>query len=201
EGYAQGNGWAIGAGEEYSDLTYQDDVESRAIYDLFEQEIVPLFYNRSRDGLPRGWLKMMKNSMSTTCPVFNTNRMLQEYIEKCYWPSAQRYDTLAGDNLARAKELALWRRRLAQGWPQIRVEAVETNGADPMHVGGQLEVKARVNLGNLSPDDIEVQLFHGLVDSFGEIAHPGTVTMSPNDSRDGGVLMFQVHIPCRSSGQ
>ncbi len=201
EGYAQGNGWAIGAGEEYSDLTYQDDVESRAIYDLLEQEIVPLFYNRSSDGLPRGWLKLMKHSMSTTCPVFNTNRMLQEYIEKCYWPSAQRFGTLAHDNLARARELAQWRRRLAQCWPQIHIEAVEANGADPMHVGAQLEVKARVNLGSLSPEDVEVQLFHGLVDSFGDIAHPGTVPMSPNGARDGHVLTFKGHIPCRSSGQ
>src|SRR5262249_13243841 len=60
EGYAGDNGWAIGAGEEYTDLTYQDDVESRAIYDLLEQEIVPQFYNRSSDGLPRAWLRMMK---------------------------------------------------------------------------------------------------------------------------------------------
>src|SRR5439155_27074966 len=201
EGYAQGNGWAIGAGEEYSDLTYQDDVESRAIYDLLEQEIVPLFYNRSSDGLPRGWLKLMKQSMSTTCPVFNTNRMLQEYIEKCYWPSAQRFDTLAKDNLARAKDLAHWRRRLAQSWPQVRIEAVEANGADPMHVGAQLEVKARVNLGNLSPEDVDVQLFHGLVDSFGDIAHPGTVPMCPNGTRDGNVLTFKGKIPCKSSGQ
>jgi len=87
EGYAQNNGWAIGAGEEYTDLTYQDDVESRAIYDLLEQEIVPLFYTRSSDGLPRGWLRVMKQSMGTVCPVFNTNRMVQEYIEKCYRPS------------------------------------------------------------------------------------------------------------------
>src|SRR5262249_26162387 len=74
EGYKQDNGWAIGAGEEYTDLNYQDDVESRAIYDLLEQEIVPLFYQRSSDGVPRGWIRMMKRSMSTICPFFNTNR-------------------------------------------------------------------------------------------------------------------------------
>ena len=56
-----------------------------------------------------------------------------------------------------------------QGWPQVRVGNVEAAGADPMHVGGELEVKAKVNLGPLSPDDVQVQLFHGLVDSMGEI--------------------------------
>jgi starch phosphorylase len=201
EGYAQNNGWAIGAGEEYTDLAYQDDVESRAIYDLLEQEIVPLFYTRSSDGLPRGWLRMMKQSMGTICPVFNTNRMVQEYIEKCYWPSAQRYEGLAANTLKRANELAQWRKRVGQGWPQIRVESVESKGADPLHVGGELEVKARVNLGLFTPDDVEVQLFHGLVDSFGEIPNPGTIPMSHNGMHEGSAWTFSGRISCRSSGQ
>src|SRR5712692_10016035 len=121
EAYAGDNGWAIGAGEEYTDLTYQDDIESRAIYDLLEQEIVPAFYNRSTDGLPRAWLKAMKRSMSTVCPVFNTNRMVQEYTEKCYVLSANRFNRLTGDDLRRAAELSQWRRRLVRDWPQVKV--------------------------------------------------------------------------------
>jgi starch phosphorylase len=201
EAYAQDNGWAIGAGEEYTDLTYQDDVESRAIYDLLEQELVPLFYTRSSDGLPRGWLKVMKRSMSTICPFFNTNRMVQEYIEKCYWPSAQRYEGLAADNLRTARALAEWRRGLSRGWGQVRVEAVEANGADPLHVGKELEVKARVHLGGLTPDDVQVQLFHGVVDSLGEIPHPQTVVMSPNGSHEGTTWTFHGNLRCRTSGQ
>jgi len=201
EGYAQDNGWAIGAGEEYTDLTYQDDVESRAIYDLLEQEIVPLFYTRSIDGLPRGWLKVMKQSMSVGCPVFNTNRMVQQYIERCYWPSALRYRTLTADNLKKAEELAQWRRRLGAGWSRVRIEGVEADGADPMQVGKELRVKARVNLGGFGPDDVEVQLFHGLVDSFGEIPKPQTVAMSHNGTQEGTSWAFTGTIPCQSSGQ
>jgi starch phosphorylase len=201
EAYAQNNGWAIGAGEEYTDLTYQDDVESRAIYDLLEQEIVPAFYTRSSDGLPRAWLRMMKSSISTICPFFNTNRMVQEYMEKCYWPSAQRFARLSDDGLRRAGVLAQWRRSVQRGWPQVRIEVVESDGADPMHVGSALEVKARVNLGGLSPDDVEVQLFHGVVDSLGEIPNPRTVPMSHNGAHEGSSWVFHGTIPCRSSGQ
>src|SRR5437899_279841 len=201
EGYAQDNGWAIGAGEEYTDLHYQDDVESRAIYDLLEQEIVPLFYTRSSDGLPRGWLKVMKRSIATICPAFNTNRMVQDYVEKAYWPSWQRFDKLSADNLAKARNLAQWRKRIAQGWNQIKVESVEASGIDPMHVGGQLDVSARIRLGNFSPDDVEVQLFHGVVDSLGEIPKPGTIMMGHNGQHDGPLWTFQGTIPCRSSGQ
>ncbi|GIW82903.1 MAG: alpha-glucan phosphorylase [Gemmatales bacterium] len=201
EAYQLGNGWAIGAGEEYTDLHYQDDVESRAIYDLLEEEIVPLFYTRSSDGLPRGWLKVMKQSMKTVCPFFNTYRMLQEYTEKCYWPSAQRFARLSENNMKRAIELANWRRSVAQVWPQVNIESVESNGSDTMRVGSELEVKARVNLGSLTPDDVQVQLFHGAVGNMGQIAEPHTVAMSHNGYHDGNTWVFRGKIPCRATGQ
>jgi starch phosphorylase len=200
EGYAGDNGWAIGAGEEYTDLAYQDDVESRAIYDLLEEEIVPLFYNRSSDGLPRGWIKMMKRSIATICPVFNTNRMVQEYLERSYVPSAERYEKLTASNLERAAALARWRHSLERDWGKIRIENVEARGADPMQVGGKLEVQARVNLGSLSPDDVQVQLFHGAVDNQGEIPDPSTIAMSHNGTAQGSSWLFRGIIPCRSSG-
>jgi starch phosphorylase len=202
EGYVGDNGWAIGAGEEYTDLTYQDDVESRAIYDLLEQEIIPLFYTRASDGLPRGWLKMMKRSISTVSPVFNTSRMVQEYMEKCYGPSAERFLRLTREDLAGARELARWRQAVAQSWQGVRVEQVESNGADPLHVGGRLEVNARVHLGSLQPQDVEVQLFHGVVDNQGDIPAPSAVPMSTNGSAEaGGRWVFRGVIPCRASGQ
>jgi starch phosphorylase len=203
EGYQQDNGWAIGAGEEYTDLAYQDEVESRAIYELLEQEIVPMFYVRTSDGVPREWLKRMKRSISTNVPMFNTNRMVQQYVEVCYEPAARRYLALTADNLKAAGALAGWRRKLNQGWGQVRVESVEPlTGADTPRVGSELAVKARVCLGPLTPEDVEVQLFHGVVDSFGEIPRPQTVPMSSNGSAPkGSAWEFQGAIPCRASGQ
>src|SRR5205823_5623413 len=114
---------------------------------LLEQEIVPLFYNRSRDGLPRGWVKMMKESISTLAPVFNTNRMVQEYMDSCYWPANARFSRLAADGLRKAAELAKWRQGLMRGWPQIKVQSVESCGGDSVHVGSEVKVKAKVALG------------------------------------------------------
>jgi starch phosphorylase len=202
EGYTGDNGWAIGAGEEYTDLAYQDDIESRLIYDLIEQEIVPLFYTRGSDGLPRGWIKAMKRSMATCCPVFNTNRQVQEYMEKCYQPSADRHHRMTGDQLTRAFSLADWRRRITRDWPQVRVESVDSAGADPMHVGNQMAVQARINLGGLNPDDVDVQLYHGVVDNLGEIAKPSAVPMSHNGHPQSGTTwMYTGNIQCRASGQ
>jgi len=201
EGYQGDNGWAIGAGEEYTDLNYQDEVEGRALYDLLEQEIVPTFYNRDASGLPRAWIRFMKRSIITNVPVFNTNRMVEEYVERCYWPSHTRYDKLSKDKLAGAKELAQWRQGLRERWGQIRIEQVEAPGLqDLLRVGNSVDVGVNVQLGGFSPDDVEVQLFYGVIDSFGEISHPTTIPLQAKNHSTQS-CRFEGTIPCRSSGQ
>src|SRR5205085_5556340 len=128
------------------------------------------------------WLRMMKQTITTIGPVFSTGRMVAEYMDRCYAPSIERYEKLTSDNAARAARLARWREGMHRGWGKVKVEHVEAKGADPMHVGGALELKARVDLGPFSPDDVDVQLFHGLLDSMGDIADPETVTMTHSGS-------------------
>lgn len=202
EGYAGDNGWAIGSGEEYSDLAYQDDVESRAMYDLLEKEIVPLFYERGSDNLPRGWVARMKRSMMTVCPVFNTNRMVQDYAERFYIPSAQRYLELTENQLAGGIELAHWLRKLRASWDQIQVEGVEVADTHSIEVGDHLKVVARIRLGALTPEDVNVELYHGSVDAMGTIAAAQAVSMAGNGKNNApGVFSFTGQIPCRTSGQ
>src|SRR4029079_5507392 len=147
EGYDGDNGWAIGAGEEYTDLIYQDEVESRALLDLIEQDLVPTFYKRGSDGLPREWIRRMKRSIMTLVPVFNTNRMVEEYTVRCYLPSHRRAAALSADHLRAAKDLAAWRRRVAGIWNQVRVESVEAPVWDALRVGSDFPIKVRVHLG------------------------------------------------------
>ncbi len=87
EGYSPDVGWAIGRGETYSDYNVQDQIESQALYDILEKQIVPLFYKRTVDNIPREWIARMKNCMRKLAPVFNTNRMVREYTEKFYIPA------------------------------------------------------------------------------------------------------------------
>jgi glycogen phosphorylase len=208
EGYLGDNGWIIGRGEEYSkdQEAYQDDVESRQIYDLLEREIVPEYYTRGSDGLPRTWLKRMKRSIATNVQMFNTNRMVKEYTENCYLPSYRRFMHLSAHHFQKAAELAKWRARLREGWSQVRVEHVDAAAPDPMHVGAEIPVRVQVALGHLAPDDIEVQLYHGALDSHGEIAKPSTVILAcgqaPEPSHNGNrSWLFSGKIACRASGQ
>lgn len=195
------NGWAIGAGEEYSDLNYQDEVESRAIYELLEREISPLFYERGLDGLPRGWIRWMKRSMATIAPVFNTSRMVAEYFRESYLPAAKRYDELSANSSAKGRELAGWLRAVHQKWNDVKVEGTEPASTDSLAVGGELSVRATIRLSGLTPADVMVELFHGAVDAGGNIVHPDTSPMSADGSAADGVYHYQGRIPCRSSGQ
>ena len=105
EAYQPDIGWAIDNGEEHEDPKYQDEVESQTIYDLLEKEIIPLFYDRGDDVLPREWIARMKAAMRAICPVFTADRMVREYCERFYIPAAQRYQHLAADGMARGRTL------------------------------------------------------------------------------------------------
>jgi starch phosphorylase len=199
EAYTPEVGWAIGRGEEYEDLTYQDAVESAALYDLLEKEIVPLFYERGRDGLPRGWIAKIKASMHALCPVFSANRMLREYAESLYLPAAEHFWHLTDKDGAEACALAAWKRRLHQNWPQIRIEHVQVD-ADALKVGDVLQVRARIYLGELTDQDVEVEIYHGMVDSTGEVPR-GTPTTMRCEERDASMYTFTGAVPCLNSGR
>ncbi|GAG51755.1 unnamed protein product, partial [marine sediment metagenome] len=89
EAYNGANGWAIGGTESAADEGKQDAADADALYRLLEEEVVPLYYQRDQDDVPRGWVEMMKESMRTIAPVFSMRRMLKEYVELAYVPAAR----------------------------------------------------------------------------------------------------------------
>ena len=115
-----------------------------------------------------------------------------------YIPSADRFAQMTV--IKPAASLSQWRRKLMREWSQIRVEAVDADGKDAMRVGAELEVQARVNLGNLTPDDVAVQLFHGIIDNADNIPEPSTAMMATNGEHSGATWLFKGKIRCQSSG-
>jgi len=199
EGYRPEVGWAIGKGEEYEDPAYQDAVESSALYELLESDIVPLFYGRQADGLPRAWIARMKKSMKELTPVFSTNRMLFEYGEGYYLPAARFSRGLGADGFARARAFAAWKAAIRQAWPAVRVESVEADTA-ARRVGEGFEARAVVNLGGIAPGDVAVELFHGPLSEKREITDPRTVPMEHLASLGAGRHRFRGTMPCDRSG-
>jgi starch phosphorylase len=201
EAYRPDLGWAIGRGETYKSEAEQDDVESHALYDLLEKDVVPTFYERGTDRLPRRWIARMKLAMATLCPVFNTNRMVREYAERFYFPAGEHFERLVATGFSRAKNLAAWKARIRSHWPEVRIERVESDGAAQLRVGDKTDVKALVRLGSLAPEDVSVELYLGRVDARGEIAYAEATRMDFKErSKDGASLFGAWAVPCSKSG-
>jgi starch phosphorylase len=190
EAYNVHTGWGIGRGEEYSDEKLQDDVESNALYDLLEKEIVPLYYTRGADGLPRQWISKMKSAMRSIGPQYNTNRMVREYTEKMYLPAIDHYTTLTADNFKRAKKIAVWKENLRRQWQTIKIGGVIVDDHMTLKVGESLTVRARIDLGQLKPEDVSVELYYGSLNARGEIENPKVALMKPSDKPKGTVYEF-----------
>ncbi len=200
EAYSPSVGWAIGRGEVYQDQNYQDEVEANAIYNLLEKEIVPLFYDRGPDGLPRGWIARMKSSLRAICPLFNTDRMVSEYVRQMYIPSAERFQSLVDSDLSRAKELARWKAELRARWPELRIVRVDADVPSEVSVGSLVEVRADVQLGGLRPEDVSVELYQGPVDANLEIRDGTPIPMIYLERNGDGSAAFVGSIPCSASG-
>jgi len=204
EGYEADTGWAIGSGETYDDLEYQNAVESQALYDLLEKEVVPLFYDRGPDHIPRGWIAKMKSAMSKLAPVYNTNRMVREYSEMFYNPATHRYDELMGQEMKESRDLANWKRRVREQFHNVRIESVnDTIGADGSgaRVGKEVKVEAVVDLGQLTPQDVSVELYCGVLDEEGQLSDGQALQMQQGEVDGGRRVKYSIGMPCTRSGQ
>lgn len=165
EAYESDLGWSIGRGEEYANPATADDLESQALYDLLENNIVPTFYDRDKNDLPVKWIAMMKACISKLAPQFNTNRMVQQYTENLYLPALEKSRALAADNISGAIKQASTMSHLRENWGSMKIESVEADTTEPLGVRQTLGVTATVNLGALKPEDVCVQLYSGRLDN------------------------------------
>ncbi|MEZ0266157.1 MAG: alpha-glucan family phosphorylase [Phycisphaerae bacterium] len=195
------SGWAIGHGEEYADPNYQDTIESVALYDILEKQIVPLFYQRSVDNVPRQWISRMKHCLRALAPAFNTNRMVREYAEKLYIPAATRGGMMMAEGLKKSVELATAKDRLRAKWPGVKVAGVHTSGNGHYKVGQTMQVEAMVDLGDLEPVDVQVQLYAGPLSTSGAITDAQTLPMQHSRAMGPGRHLYVGKIDCRTSGR
>jgi glycogen phosphorylase len=193
-------GWAIGHGENYEDPNYQDEIEANAFYDLLEKEVVPLFYDRDADNLPRHWVAKMKDAIRLNCPFFNTARMVGEYAQRAYFPASDRYYTLTTDQYAPAKELAAWKAKLRQHWFDMKIKDVDISSGTDIEVNQTIAVKAKLDLATLSPDDVQVELYQGTIDADGEIVDAVPVVMDYQGNDTQNLSIYTGNIIYTASG-
>ncbi len=125
EGYREGAGWALTEKRTYDNQSYQDQLDAATIYSLLENEIVPLYYNKDKKGISKGWVKVIKNSIAQIAPHYTMKRQLDDYYSKFYEKEAKRFKEIAADGYRKAREIALWKEAVAERWDGIRVISCE----------------------------------------------------------------------------
>ncbi len=194
------NGWAISSAQGTDDLTKRDQLEADSLFALLEDQIVPLFYERSQGPVPRQWVRRVKASLASLGPQVTASRMVRDYVETLYEPTAARADRLAAGDGARARDLAAWKERVTAAWKGVHIDAVDADPAVP-DVGSEREVEAVVSLGDLGPHDVEVQLLHGPVGTNDELQGTTVVTMALAGPADDHHLRYRGGFICDRTGR
>jgi glycogen phosphorylase len=202
EGYDGTNGWAIGSGEEYDNPDYQDEIESKELYDLLERNVVPLFYERATDDVPRDWISVMKKSLSTICPIFNSHRMVSDYIESSYVPCAMDFKALSMDNYSVLKKLVQWKKKIQRNWGKIRIIDVDVSNDAEYLKGKNVEVHVRIHSAGHGPDELKVDLLHGPIDLWDKFKTRNVKRLdaASDISSKNGDLIFKGEIPLTETG-
>lgn len=200
EGYTQNVGWSLDGSTAFADPVERDRVESEAIYNILEKEVIPLFYDLDATGTPRGWTRMMKECIKSLGWSFSAHRMVREYAERAYFPAHDTAVDLSAKNFAKAVELAEWRARLAASWAQVRLETQTEAPKTTVLVGDRIPLAVRVHLGSLKGEDVAVQAVYGLVDPYGTIKSPETIVLEQEEEGDGW-MSCSAEIAVKQSGR
>jgi len=201
EGYSEKRGWCIGGGEEYVDHAYQDATESQALYNVLENEVIPCFYEVPEGELPKRWIQMMKASMKMAMNDFCSLRMLGDYEQRFYIPIIHRLITLLKKSGLEARDLALQEKRLGSLWKDIRIGLPAQTGKGPFRTGDLFEVTVEVGLGELSPEEVCVELYSGHMKSVDALQGINTTPMTIVEDLGNGIYRYGCQVPCRLSGR
>ncbi len=184
EWYDGGNGWEIPTADGVADPDRRDELEASALYELLAKSVAPLFYDAAGDGVPHGWVEMMRHGLRSLGPLVRADRMVGDYVTNLYAPAARASRALAADGNRPARDLAAWKDRVRRAWGGVRIEHVEADGAEPS-LGAVLDVRVTVALGDLSASDVCVEVVYGRPGEDDEIVEPMHVALTPDDSAPG----------------
>jgi len=171
-------GWAIGGRSGRG----SDAEDAEELYRLLEQVVIPEFYDRDSEGLPRRWIARVRASMIKLTDTFSSDRMVREYSDRAYLPAATQFHERAADGAALARDLASWHRRMSEAWPDVRFTGCEITSDDQCW-----RFAASLDLGRLNPDDVRVELFSENPETGEPHAIPMTMQQPPSHPGDAAI--------------
>ncbi|MDP4091792.1 MAG: alpha-glucan family phosphorylase [Bacillota bacterium] len=204
EGYNGKNGWPIGDDTFYGNEFYQDNADSESIYDTLENQIIPSYYYKDEKGIPVKWVKIMKESIRSLLPQYSTHRMVQEYTGKMYMPLIGRMSKIESSNYELARGLSNWKQNIERNWPSVEISADRSVSQlkDLNSVSGEpVKVYASVRLGSISPADVKVEVYYGLIGKNNIIENPEVLEMQMTEKADDGTYKYCADIKLYDGGE
>ena len=200
EGYNQENGWTIGTSAEFTSYEEQDVADSQSMYRTLEEKIIPTYYDKDETGISEKWMKIMKNSITSTGGKYSTSRMLVDYTNNLYIPlcnlTKKYYENI--DNVA---EFNLWKKNLYISWKDIKITQKNNLNNITMDAGNNIEVKCEVQLPNISADNIEAQCYYGKILDNGVVENVSIIPMKlTNKDDENKIYEYTTKIELRTGG-
>ncbi len=201
EGYAPDAGWALPEERIYQDQSMQDQLDAETIYNLLEEKIIPLFYERDKEGIPLGWIRYIKNNFKLITPRFTMKRMLNDYHEQYYAKLAERYHEMHARSFRLARDYAGWKRKVLVHWENITLleKKIPDSTASPLNLGEDFSVSILLHAPGFHPEDLGMEVIFGekVQDMVEKISfkEPFRVTDAGN-----GKLQFECRVPANRAG-
>ena len=200
EGYREGAGWALTEKRTYQNQEYQDRLDAANIYNLLENEIVPLYYKKDKKGISKEWITVIKNSIAQIAPHYTMKRQLDDYYSKFYEKEAKRFKNISKDNYRLAKEIAHWKEAVAERWDDICVVSSEYSFPSTGGETGQsYQLKFVINEQGLD-DAVGLEKVNILVDKDGT-EHVFSVEPLNVTGREGNFYTFEATLSPKQSGE
>jgi starch phosphorylase len=160
ESYDGKNGWAIKPLSESLSEEARTREETRTLYELLQDQVVPLYYEHSKMGFSQGWVKMAKHSMATIMPRFNSKRMVGEYLAKCYLPASQQHRLYKQNQYENSHIVAEWKARVRIAWAGVTLRRLDSERRE-INYGDSLRFEVGIKLNGLKPGDMVVEMLLG----------------------------------------
>ena len=160
EAYHGSNGFVIGTEQAYLSEDTQDRDDCYSLYSLLEEKVIPMYY-RKENGYSPEWVRMMKKTIKTIAPVFNTGRMVAEYTDRFYIPAIDRGKRFAANENYLANHTSNFKKLIIDYWDQVSFVSVESTGRTKMHADEEIKISAVVNLGLIYTRSVVVEIVYG----------------------------------------
>lgn len=200
EAYNGENGFAVGQRQEFESIEEQDYAEAEALFDLLEQEVIPLFYDRGLSRYPEAWVERIKIALYSLSAEYSSATMLQNYFERKYFPAYREFHERIKDEKKGLRELIQWKKRVMQYWENIRIYNIVIDTEDVIKVGQPVALSAFVDLAGLQPHEVQVQAFCGKVDKHGAIADGIAIDLQVAEQMDHTIYRYHGTYTCQQSG-